>query len=523
MEWPLHYACRIGDLDQVKYIVEIRRYPVNERDDFDRTPLYFAALTGRNDICQYLLENGAKCEPDSTGGDAARIFYVALTPELRRLLRYWSLSAKTQNPFYDYLRKSFNDPTYSDCVLLIHLDPINISITSNPNQAIHVHKIMIRYRCPMLANNLFEMEINDDSHNTTILSDPIDNKSTYNIVLKSSSEVEAMKLILEYFYTGSINISTFEMAIAVIELVTNYGLIQLLNSLEKTIDEFVLHSMNDNRKASADYCVSSALLSMQKDFGKQSFRCQLSEIEQLNQDMIKMASFVSIPHSEFTSYHHLNDVLRLSDVTILCTGDYTWSLNRFRICVQSGYLEGALHGGFKESSESLLDLTLVITNPETIRLAIQWMYCNQFIDQPSSIQVAMEILEFGFFILCPQLATFVANNFIASIVDAVNVWDILNMARLYQLERLEESCVDFVGTNFMSFYQSHQLREVLTEELVATKQSGDKNIVDIPIASEIKRAISKCTSLNLDQKSLSLETLRSLLSDIVVREVNMLL
>lgn len=81
-------------------------------------------------------------------------------------------------------------------------------------------------------------------------------------------------------------------------------------------------------------------------------------------------------------------------MTIQCTTDYTWSLNRFRICIQSEYFEGALHddGGFKELNESLLDLMLVITNPETIRISIQWMYCIHFIYR-NQVQLIM-LLKF---------------------------------------------------------------------------------------------------------------------------------
>ena len=106
--WPLHYACRVGNLEQVEDLVRTAKYPLDEQDSHDATPLYLAALTGRSEICKFLLESGAKCDPDS-GGDAARVFYVALTPQLRKLLREWSLSAASRDPFLEMLRKTYND------------------------------------------------------------------------------------------------------------------------------------------------------------------------------------------------------------------------------------------------------------------------------------------------------------------------------------------------------------------------------------------------------------------------------
>lgn len=546
MEWPLHYACRIGSFGEVKYMVEIRRYPINEKDDFNRTPLYFAALIGHHMICQYLLEHGAICEPDSIGGDAARIFYVALTPELRRLLRCWSLSAKTYNPFYNYIRKTYNNPIYySDCIILLHCcchnnNPINnnspmISNTSKiPYQTIHVHKIMLQYRCPILANMIYEMENNNnnDSKGKSSIDSSFGDETIYDIVFENSYQVDGMKLLFEYFYTGTIHISTFDMAITIIELIKKYNIKSLINSLQKAIDEHLLDITNESNDLRNYYVSTSSSskksvivdnLECDNERQQQSlFRCQISELEQLNDDMKDMARIVSMSHSEFESYSQLHDVAQSSDVTIQCTTDSTWSLNRFRICIQSEYFEGALHNdsGFKESNESLLDLTMVITNPETIKLSIQYMYCNHFLDQPSTIHIAIEILEFGFFILCSQLSIYVANHYLASVIDMTNVWDFLYIARLHQLERFEENCIDFVGTNFMSFYQSNKLQELLTEEIQVTKQSGDINVVDIPIASEIKRAINKSSSLTIDQKSLSLDTLRSLVSEIAGTEIN---
>jgi ankyrin repeat protein len=64
--WPLHYACRTGNLEHVKFLVDNYRYPVNEADAHDATPLYLAALTGHTEICQFLLERGATCDNSDT-------------------------------------------------------------------------------------------------------------------------------------------------------------------------------------------------------------------------------------------------------------------------------------------------------------------------------------------------------------------------------------------------------------------------------------------------------------------------
>jgi len=42
----LHLACKAGQLDRVVACVEILGADVNERDEFDSTPLYYSCLCG---------------------------------------------------------------------------------------------------------------------------------------------------------------------------------------------------------------------------------------------------------------------------------------------------------------------------------------------------------------------------------------------------------------------------------------------------------------------------------------------
>ena len=54
-------ACKAGDLNDVKSIVEIIGEEVNGVKDSDgKTGAYFAAFHGREDVVAYLLENGGK-------------------------------------------------------------------------------------------------------------------------------------------------------------------------------------------------------------------------------------------------------------------------------------------------------------------------------------------------------------------------------------------------------------------------------------------------------------------------------
>ncbi|KTF72352.1 hypothetical protein cypCar_00037195 [Cyprinus carpio] len=81
----LFSSCRKGDIARVRYLVEQRDVELNIRDKWDSTPLYYACLCGHEDLVQYLLANGAKCEANTFDGE--RCLYGALSDPIRRLLK----------------------------------------------------------------------------------------------------------------------------------------------------------------------------------------------------------------------------------------------------------------------------------------------------------------------------------------------------------------------------------------------------------------------------------------------------
>ena len=101
-------ACKIGDLSKVKKYVE-QGTAINQPDDFDCTPLYYASLCGHFAVAEYLLKSGATCDPNTFQGE--RCVYGALTDKIRNLLRKHDLS-KTIHEQADYsifLYKLFNN------------------------------------------------------------------------------------------------------------------------------------------------------------------------------------------------------------------------------------------------------------------------------------------------------------------------------------------------------------------------------------------------------------------------------
>jgi len=138
IDLDLHTACRIGNIDLVRYIVEILQEDINTADAHNSPPLYYAALCGHKYICQYLLDNGAQCSHDAQY--SAHIYYAALNDDIRQMLQEYNLSTASVNPYYKLLRRTFNDRQFVDVEL--HMQHVD--------QSIFLHSFLICSRCPTL-------------------------------------------------------------------------------------------------------------------------------------------------------------------------------------------------------------------------------------------------------------------------------------------------------------------------------------------------------------------------------------
>ncbi|KAL7573712.1 hypothetical protein ACA910_007752 [Epithemia clementina (nom. ined.)] len=504
--WPLHYACRVGNLENVQYLVDHLHCSIDEADAHDATPLYLAALTGQVEICRFLLERGAKCNEND--GDAARVFYVALTPELRRLLREWSLTAASRDAFLDSIRKSFNDATYADVSVALH------SRKSLKRRLVYLHRILLHARCPRLADMATSAEQQEHKSDSCFSGE---NTIKYHINLNDRYHDDVAIHVLNYLYTGAFDLTKgIDFALESRQMASELNIDRLVDS----IDSAVIHTINSSKDATQS-----------NQHRKSDDRIEnIDHSNELRNDMKQLASWVSTPYSEFESLSDLNLLLDYTDVTIECL-ESSWSVNRFRLCEQSEYFQRGFLGGFREAHESTFNVSHLLPSPEAWKYTIQWMYADQFVqehdafestsdDEPSvSLATAVEILEVGFAILCPRLSAYVTNTVLIPAVDTENVFEMISLARMYdKLDRLEDKCVEVIGIHFEELKDSTALRSLLATEAAGIVQGGDIRVMDVPICAEICRAIAKHNSgdSNSDLRSFHIHHLQNL-----VREVAM--
>ncbi|KAA6425617.1 MAG: hypothetical protein FRX49_04514, partial [Trebouxia sp. A1-2] len=77
-------AVRQGDIETVRYLVEVQAEALQQHDEWDATPLYYASYAGNKELVKYLLSAGARCEEKTFDGE--RCLYAALNDDVRHTL-----------------------------------------------------------------------------------------------------------------------------------------------------------------------------------------------------------------------------------------------------------------------------------------------------------------------------------------------------------------------------------------------------------------------------------------------------
>ncbi|XP_043563534.1 ankyrin repeat and BTB/POZ domain-containing protein 1 isoform X2 [Chiloscyllium plagiosum] len=210
----LFTSCRKGELSRVRYLVEQRDVELNVKDKWDSTPLYYACLCGHEELVQYLLANGAKCEANTFDGE--RCLYGALNDSIRRLLKdYKQVTAKSmQRDYYDdFLQRLLEQGYYSDISFLVH------------GQTFRAHRCVLNARSTYFAEML---QTKWKGRKAIALKHPLINPM-------------AFRAILQFFYTGRLDIEVENVEDFKI-LAKQCKLEELISKLEgkrKEIDEFV--------------------------------------------------------------------------------------------------------------------------------------------------------------------------------------------------------------------------------------------------------------------------------------------
>lgn len=425
MERPygeLFVACRKGDIARVQYLVEQKEVELNVRDRWDSTPLYYACLCGHEDLVQYLLENGAKCEANTFDGE--RCLYGALSNEIRSLLKnYKAVTSSTirRDLYVEFLRRLLERRgCYEDIEFVVHGEQF------------------AAHRCILAARSEYFSEL---------LKTKWKDRSEVMITSKMVT-TSAFRAVLQFLYTGHLEISTGQ-----VEDVISLAKRCQLTKLEHQLEERLTHILSfESTKPGVNVTMMSLEPEknngdLNEDFG--ILATQAMPIELCNQVGVELP----FPPE---SVHTFPDV-------IFAVEGHEFYCHKAFFIGRSDYFRVLLNDHFGETwMEDECHLPVVPLHnisPTVFIQVVYYIYQDSCELTEQNIYDVLMVADLYLLVgLKRQCASVIGHR-----LDVQNVVDILRTARLFSLSRLENQCAEFMS-NHLDEMVCHPDFAVLVQE-----------------------------------------------------------
>ncbi|XP_064632554.1 ankyrin repeat and BTB/POZ domain-containing protein 1-like [Lineus longissimus] len=433
-------CCR-GDLARVQNLVEQKEVDLNVRDQWDSTPLYYACLCGHEELVKYLLEKGAKCEPNTFDGE--RCIYGALTDKIRNTLKNFKVlptNTKQRGLYQEFLRKLLERGNHEDITFIVH------------GYIFTAHRCILHVRSAYFADMLQnKWNGKDEIHLTHKLVQP-----------------EAFKLILQYLYTGRMEVHLDHVEDC-IRLARQCQLMNLLEMLEKEMRKIYQF---ETEKPSISVTVISIVESASDSKLEGNF-------EQLAVNSLPE----ELPGSFFSQLPFQPESEQVSpDVCFIVEGYQFWCHQAF-FCGRSDYFKTMIKDPFGETAITGKNNPVVTVHditPDTFIQIIFYIYRNRC---EITLENVHDVLFFADLYLLPGLKKQCGAE-IAKYIDVDCVVEFLRIAQLFTLPRLEDACAEFVANNLDAVIEQEGFADLIQQD--AASVDGREDCDSIPIIDDIR-------------------------------------
>mmetsp|Transcript_5107 Transcript_5107/g.7058 ORF Transcript_5107/g.7058 Transcript_5107/m.7058 type:complete len:468 (+) Transcript_5107:136-1539(+) len=186
-----------------------------------------------------------------------------------------------------------------------------------------------------------------------------------------------------------------------------------------------------------------------------------------------------------------------ADVCFHTTGR-TFAAHKIFTCGRSTYLEALCEGGFKEAVEAgnMEDsdncLPMISVNritPEAFSVLLSYLYSGAVGECNPSL--LFEVLPLADELLLPGLKT-IASSALVPYIDPSNVYDILEMATLFNLARLESCCMEVFAINLEEVQHHEEFKQLIHQSAMSLKVR--EAFDSIPFLDEIRFHITNVFS-----------------------------
>ncbi|XP_034028559.1 ankyrin repeat and BTB/POZ domain-containing protein 1 [Thalassophryne amazonica] len=439
--YDLFTSCKKGDICRVRYLVEQRDVDLNVRDNWDSTPLYYACLCGHEELVQYLLASGAKCEANTFDGE--RCMYGSLTDSVRRLLKdYKCVSARAmqREDFSYFLHTLLEQGYYSDVTFLVH------------GQTFPAHRCVLSVRSAYFSV-MFETKWK--GKNLITLKHPLINPAAFGA-------------ILQYFYTGrmDIDVSLVEDCRRLAKQCKMADLIDELENKCKQVYEFVSNKPG--------ICVKVLTL--------EPHSCQLQE------DMAQLANSALPTELEVgfgaLPFHRTDSLNVYPDICFRVDG-YNFLCHKVFFCGRSDYFRALLEDHFSEgetlqSQPSTPVLTLHNISHEIFIHILYYIYSD---DTELTMECVFDVLCVADMYLLPGLKRLCGKT-LANAISEDSVLHMRKMARLFRLSRLEDQCTEFMAKIIERLVEKAEFAEMIKEDAASVEERQETD--SVPLVDDIR-------------------------------------
>ncbi|XP_047457355.1 ankyrin repeat and BTB/POZ domain-containing protein 1 [Mugil cephalus] len=467
----LFSSCRKGDICRVRYLVEQRDVDLNVRDKWDSTPLYYACLCGHEELVQYLLASGAKCEANTFDGE--RCMYGSLNDSVRRMLKDYkcvSVRAMQREDFNYFLHMLLEQGHHSDVKFQVH------------GQTFQAHRCVLSARSEYFTE-MFKTKWN--GKNLITLKHPLINPAAFGA-------------ILQYFYTGrmDIDISLLEDSRLLAKQCKMTDLIEELENKCKQVYEFVSNKPG--------ICVK--VLSLEP----RSSQLQ-EEMAQLADCAIPTELRVGFGELPFNSVDHFPTY---PDICFRVDG-YNFSCHKAFFCGRSDYFKALLKDHFSEGEQlqSQPSIPVITLHNISHEIFIHIMYYIYTDDTELMVENVFDVLCVADMYLLPGLKRLCGKTLGKTICED-NVLYMWKTARLFRLSRLEDQCTKFMAKIIERLVEQAEFAEMIREDAASLEERHETD--SVPLVDEIRYHITSNvqTYSAIEEANQKLEALEELLSSI---------
>uniref|UniRef100_UPI0037E8113F ankyrin repeat and BTB/POZ domain-containing protein 1 isoform X1 n=2 Tax=Semicossyphus pulcher TaxID=241346 RepID=UPI0037E8113F len=467
----LFISCRKGDICRVRYLVEQRDVDINVRDKWDSTPLYYACLCGHEELVQYLLASGAKCEANTFDGE--RCMYGSLNDSVRRLIKDYkcvSVRAMQRGDFIYFLHMLLEQGQYGDVKFLVH------------------GQIFTAHRCVLCARSEYFTDMFETKwkgKNLITLKHPLINPAAFGA-------------ILQYFYTGrmDIDVNLVEDSKRLAKQCKMADLIEELESKCKQVYDFVSNKPG--------VCV--------KVLSLDPHSCQLQD------DLAQLAD-CALPTELRVGFGELpfNRVDRFLTYPDICfkVESFNFLCHKAFFCCRSDYFKALLEDHFSEGEQlqSQPSTPVITLHNISHEIFIHVMYYIYTDDTELTAESVFDVLCVADMYLLPGLKR-ICGKTLGKTICEENVLYMWKMAKLFRLSRLEDQCTEFMAKIIDRLVEQAEFAEIVKEDAASLEERHETD--SVPLVDEIRYHIASNvqTYSAIEEANQKLDSLEEMLCNI---------